>query len=171
MLCIFTENGHLSCFLFGHSIFVWWNRHAWHFGILSILKIQPYRPPKTCSQLHDHSIAQLSPSTSIYLKPYSYLDMRSMPLTNLIEATSVETTKAEDFTVLSKALFSVEGVVMLWDLLAVTERVEMSSSSVHCSSFCTSTMIQRTLSQISAYHRERVTWCFKKPVHSWSFLF
>lgn len=53
-------------FIFDHSIFVWWNKHAWQFGTLSILKIQPV--PKTCFQLHDHPIDWFSSFTSIQIK-------------------------------------------------------------------------------------------------------
>lgn len=81
-----TGNRHLSCFLFGHSVFVWGKRHAWHFGILPVKKkIQPSPHQKTCLQLHAHSIDWLSSSTSISLEcSYNYLCRRWSNLKKLI---------------------------------------------------------------------------------------
>lgn len=53
------------------------NRHAWHFWIFVHLKKKSNLPPKTCFQLHDHSIDWLSSSTSIYLK-FSVISVQEM---------------------------------------------------------------------------------------------
>lgn len=129
-------------FLFGHLIFVWWNQHAWHFGILSIFKIQhpPFqkKDPRTpCFQLHDHCIDRLSSSTSIHVKccynyPHSWCMNLKRPHLAFVCVNHQSPRLVHFF---SSSLCDLVSLLKEWcfkNYLTLLKKLEINSSNVHC---------------------------------------